>query len=217
MNFFPRLGVILLAYVLGSIPSGYMLVRLTTGQDVREIHSGRSGGTNAMRAAGAWVGVLTGFLDGLKAYLAVYAAMLVLPGDALIAALAAAAAIVGHNYSMFLVQRTENGKFRLGGGAGGAPVTGGSAGLWLPSIYFILPVGLLVYYFVGYASLTTLSAGVLAFLIFAIGAAIGFFPIEYAGFGIIAVLLLFWALQPNLKRLREGTERRHGFRGEKNL
>ena len=215
MNVFPRFGAILLGYFLGSIPFGYMLVRLTTGRDVREIHSGRSGGTNAMRAAGAWVGALTGILDGLKGYFAVQAAMTLLPGDSWAAALAPAAAILGHNYSMFLVQHNENGQLRLGGGAGGAPVVGGSAGLWLPSIYFVLPIGLFIYYFVGYASLTTLSAGVMALLIFGLGAIFGFFPIEHAVFGIIALLLLFWALRPNLQRLREGTERRHGFRGAK--
>jgi glycerol-3-phosphate acyltransferase PlsY len=216
MDIFPRLGLILLGYVLGSIPSGYMLVRLTTGQDVREIHSGRSGGTNAMRAAGAWVGALTGIFDGLKAYLAVQAAVYLLPGDAWVAALAPAAAVLGHNFSMFLVSRDKKGKLIFGGGAGGAPVVGGSAGLWLPSLYFMLPIGLFFFYFVGYASLTTLSAGMTAFLIFSIGALTGSFPVEYELFGVIVLLLLFWALRPNLQRLREGKERRHGFRGKKN-
>jgi glycerol-3-phosphate acyltransferase PlsY len=216
MDIFPRIGLILLGYVLGSIPSGYMLVRITTGQDVRKIHSGRSGGTNAMRAAGAWVGAFTGIFDGLKAYLSVQAAIHLLPGDAWAAALATAAAILGHNYSMFLVSRDENGKLILGGGAGGAPVVGGSAGLWLPSLYFMLPIGLFFFYFVGYASLTTLSAGVMAFLIFSIGALTAFFPAQYALFGVIALFLLLWSLQPNLQRLREGKERRHGFRGKKN-
>ena len=215
MNVFLRLGVMLLGYVLGSVPFGYMLVRLATGRDVREISSGRSGGTNAMRAAGAWVGALTGILDGLKGYFAVQVAMTLLPGDAWAAALAPAAAVFGHNYSMFLVQRNENGKLALGGGAGGAPVVGGAAGLWLPSSYIILPVALFIYYFVGYASLTTLSAGVMALLIFGLGAVFNLFPFEYAIFGIIALLLLFMALRPNLQRLRQGTERRHGFRGAK--
>ncbi|MCL5428770.1 MAG: glycerol-3-phosphate acyltransferase [Chloroflexi bacterium] len=216
MQIFPLLGVILVGYILGSIPFGYMLVRLTTGQDIREIHSGRSGGTNAMRAAGAWVGILTGILDGLKAYFAVQIAMSLLPGDALGAALAPAAAVLGHNYSMFLVQRNKQGKLVLGGGAGGAPVVGGATGIWLPSLYLMLPIGLFIYYFVGYASVTTLSAGVMGVLIFGVGALLGYFPIEYIIFGIIALLLLIWALRPNLKRLREGTERLHGFRARKN-
>jgi len=179
----PFIGVTLLGYVLGSIPFGYMLVRLATGGDIRDVHSGRSGGTNAMRAAGPWVGALTGVLDGLKAYSAVQVAAVLFPGEALAAALAAAAAVLGHNYSMFLVQRKE-GRLVLGGGAGGAPVVGGATGIWLPSLYLILPIGLVIY---------------------------------YAWFGLTALLMLVWALRPNLKRLREGKERRHGFRGEKNM
>ena len=45
------------SYLLGSIPFGLILVRLKTGQDIRGIQSGRTGGTNAMRAAGFWVGL----------------------------------------------------------------------------------------------------------------------------------------------------------------
>lgn len=216
MEIFPRLGVIMLGYVLGSIPFGYMLVRLATGQDIREIHSGRSGGTNAMRAAGAWVGILTGILDGLKGYFAVQIALVLLPGDVLAAALAPAAAVLGHNYSMFLVQRNDKGRLILGGGAGGAPVVGGATGLWLPSLYIILPIGLFIYFFIGYASLTTLSAGLMAVLIFGIGGFLGYFPFENLIFGVTVLLLIIWALRPNLKRLREGKERRHGFRGKKN-
>lgn len=215
MQLLPIIGVALFGYVLGSIPFGYMLVRLTTGRDIREVHSGRSGGTNAMRAAGLWVGILTGLLDGLKGYLAVQLAHTLLPGNAWAAALAPAAAVLGHNYSMFLARRNEQGKWALGGGAGGAPVVGGATGLWLPSLYVMLPIGALIYYFVGYASLTTLSAGLLAILIFGIGAALGKFPLEYASFGVLALALLLVALRPNLQRLRQGTERRHGFRGAK--
>jgi glycerol-3-phosphate acyltransferase PlsY len=217
MQILPTIAVILIGYVLGSIPFGFMLVRLSTGRDIREIHSGRSGGTNAMRAAGTWVGVLTGFLDGLKAFFAVQVAAIVLPGNPVAMALAPAAAVLGHNHSMFLVRRDENGKLFLGGGAGGAPVVGGAAGLWLPSLAITLPLGALIYYFIGYASITTLSAGLLSLLIFGIGAAFAFFPIEYVLFGVIAFMLLIWALRPNLQRLRDGKERRHGFRGEKDM
>jgi glycerol-3-phosphate acyltransferase PlsY len=215
MQFLPLIGVTLFGYILGSIPFGFMLVRLTTGRDVREISSGRSGGTNAMRAAGPWVGIFTGLLDGLKGYLAVQLAFSLLPDNALAAALAPAASVLGHNYSMFLVQRNEKGRLVLGGGAGGAPVVGGATALWLPSLFFMLPIGALIYYFVGYASLTTMSAGILAVLIFGIGALTGFFPTEYLVFGFLSLALLFLALRPNLQRLREGTERRHGYRGPK--
>ena len=48
------IGVIFLAYLIGSIPFGLIIVKLTTGKDIRSVASGRTGGTNAMRAAGFW-------------------------------------------------------------------------------------------------------------------------------------------------------------------
>ena len=86
-------------------------------------------------------------------------------------------------------------------------------GLWAPAILIIFPIGVLIYYFVGYASVTTLSVAVLSSLFFAIRAALGLGPWQYAIFGLIGLVLLALALRPNLERLRNGTERLHGFRG----
>ena len=54
------IGVIVLAYLIGSIPFGLLIVKIKTGQDVRLVESGRTGGTNAMRAAGFASDVMTG-------------------------------------------------------------------------------------------------------------------------------------------------------------
>ena len=130
-------------------------------------------------------------------------------------ALAPAAAILGHNYSVFLIERTTHGKIRLGGGAGGAPCTGGSVGLWWPSIFIIIPVAALIFYFVGYASITTLSVAVISIVIFGYRAWIGLGPWDYAWFGVVSLVFLAWALRPNIKRLVTGTERVVGFRARK--
>ena len=58
--------IVALSYIIGSIPSGYLVVKVFSGQDVREVGSGRTGGTNAMRAAGLTAGVITAVLDTLK-------------------------------------------------------------------------------------------------------------------------------------------------------
>ena len=55
------------SYLVGAIPFGLIYVRLKTGRDVRQVESGRTGGTNAMRAAGFWVGFATAISDLLKA------------------------------------------------------------------------------------------------------------------------------------------------------
>src|SRR5512136_959509 len=158
MVIFTRIGVLLLAYMLGSIPFGLIIVKLTTGKNILAVESGRTGGTNAMRAAGIWAGMATAIFDVLKGTGAVFFSHIILPGTHIwLDVLAPFLSIIGHNYSAFLVERDESGKLRFRGGAGGAPCLGGSIGLWLPSLFFIVPLGALIYYFGGYASITTMS------------------------------------------------------------
>jgi glycerol-3-phosphate acyltransferase PlsY len=124
-------------------------------------------------------------------------------------------AILGHNYSIFLVERKENGGIRLRGGAGGAPTVGGMLALWLPSVLIVVPLCALILYFVGYASVTTLSVPVIALVIFAYRAWTGASPWQYMIYAIIAEIVLIWALRPNIRRLINGTERLVGFRAKR--
>lgn len=207
-------AILLGCYFLGAVPFGLVLVRIVTGQDIRSVQSGRTGGTNAMRAAGFWVGLSTALLDFFKAAVTVWIVR-DLGGNLLLEALAPLAAILGHNASVFLIKRDDQGRLRLGGGAGGAAALGGSMGLWPGSILIILPIAIVLYYFVGYASLATLSVSALAIVIFVIRAIVGTGPWEYVVYGFGTLALLGWALRPNFKRLLEGTERIHGFRARK--
>jgi glycerol-3-phosphate acyltransferase PlsY len=211
------LGVILLAYLLGSTPTGLIIVKLTTGKDIRAVESGRTGGTNVMRAAGFWAGLGTAILDMLKSAVAVWLAQAILPENPWAHVVAGTAAILGHNYSIFLAERDPRGRLRLRGGAGGAPAVGGAMGLWPPSILIVVPVGAIIFYFVGYASFTTLSVGVIITLIFAYRAWMGASPWEYVLYGALAEILLIWALRPNIRRLVSGTERLVGFRARKKV
>lgn len=203
-------GLVLLGYLLGSIPSGLIIVKLKTGKDIRQVESGRTGGTNAMRAAGFWAGLLTAFLDIFKGVLAVWIAQWLSPGGHWVHMLAPVAAILGHNYSLFLPDYDEQGHFkRFRGGAGGAPALGGAIGLWAPSVLIILPLGALVFFSLGYASVTTLSVAFFAIVVFGIRLAIGAQGAAWTDvlYGIIAGALLTWALRPNIKKLLSGTER----------
>ncbi len=205
-------SVVLLAYIFGSIPFGLLIVKLTTGRDIRQVASGRTGGTNAMRAAGMGAGLATAILDILKGASAVWMAEAVAPTNDWVRVLAPIAVILGHNYSIFLTERTEKGRLRLRGGAGGAPSVGGAFGLWWPSILIILPIGALMFFGVGYASVTTLSVAPVATAIFVIRYLSGVSPWQDILFGVIATLLLIWALRPNITALVEGRERFHGWR-----
>ena len=215
MNFVIPAGVLLISYLLGSIPTGLIIVKVFAGKDVRQVASGRTGGTNAMRAAGFWAGLGTATLDLLKSAAAVWIALAAAPGNPWLHVFAPLAAILGHNYSIFMLERGERGQLRLRGGAGGAPTAGGAIGLWPISIFIIVPVGALILYFVGYASLATLSIGLVATVIFAVRAWSGASPWQYVFYGLLAEILLFVALRSNIQRLANGTERLVGFRTRK--
>ena len=203
------------SYVIGSIPFGLIVVRLRSGKDIRQVESGRTGGTNAMRAAGFWAGFATAVLDLLKASVTVWIARFILPEAVWLQVLAPIMAILGHNYSIFLAERGADGRLHLRGGAGGAPSVGGAFGLWPASILIIIPLGLLVLFGIGYASLATLSVAVLATAIFALRAWSGSAPWAYVFYGILAFFILAYALLPNIKRLLNGTERMVGWRARR--
>jgi acyl phosphate:glycerol-3-phosphate acyltransferase len=202
------IGIILLSYVIGSIPFGLLIVKLKTGKDIREVESGRTGGTNAMRAAGFWAGFATAMLDILKGAIGAWVAQWIVPDQYWVHVVAPLAAIIGHNHSIFLAERDANGKLvRLRGGAGGAPAVGGAMGIWPASILIMLPLGMLTFFTVGIASVTTIAVALFATVIFAVRAFQGIAPWIYVWYGVGAQLLLIWALRPNLKKLFEGNER----------
>lgn len=208
MNYLIDFGVVLGAYLIGSIPFGLLIVKISTGKDIRQVASGRTGGTNAMRAAGFWAGLFTAIFDILKGAVAVWIAQALLPDHHLTHALAPVASILGHNHSIFLPDYDENGKFKgLRGGAGGAPSVGGAFGLWPTSLAIILPLGVLVFFTVGIASVTTMSVALFAIIVFAVRAILGLGPWVDVLYGVIAEILLILALRPNIKNLLAGNER----------
>lgn len=94
------------AYLLGSIPFGYLLVRLFRKEDVRSTGSGNIGATNVARAGGTTLGLLTLLFDALKGYVAVLIAMHLAPntahGPSTLAVAAAVAAVLGHVFPIWL-------------------------------------------------------------------------------------------------------------------
>jgi acyl phosphate:glycerol-3-phosphate acyltransferase len=201
------IGLVIMGYILGSIPFGLLIVKLKTGKDIRTVESGRTGGTNAVRAAGLGAGLLTAVFDILKGAAAVWLAQTLLPERPLFHILAPLAAILGHNYSLFLISRDESGKLRFHGGAGGAPALGGAMGLWFPMFPIVITAGALVWFTLGIASLTTLVIGLLVMIVFAVRASQGLMEPIHVWYGVITEILLIWALRPNIKKLLSGQER----------
>ena len=213
MTAWTALGVAAAAYLIGSVPIGVIVVRLTTGKEVLNEHSGRTGGTNVMRTAGIWAGLATGIGDVLKGAAAVYLARLVAPADAWVHALSGVLAVLGHNHSIFLPDFRE-GRLRLRGGAGGASSLG--AGIAMsPTVAYLLLLVPIILFGIGYASVTTLTVGLLATGIFIYRAVVGVGPWAYAAFGLSVEILMALALRPNLVRLMRGEERVVGWRARK--
>jgi glycerol-3-phosphate acyltransferase PlsY len=79
----------------------------------------------------------------------------------------------------------------------------------------ILPLGAAIWYGIGYASITTISVGLLSIIIFSIRAITGASPWIYVLYGVLIEIVMLWALRPNLTRLRNGTERLHGWRARR--
>jgi glycerol-3-phosphate acyltransferase PlsY len=96
------LAVLVIAYLLGAIPFGYVLVKWKTGADVRAAGSGNIGATNVMRTTGRAAGVVTLLLDIAKGYAAVWIAGRLTGQDVLWMSVAALAVMAGHAYPVFL-------------------------------------------------------------------------------------------------------------------
>jgi glycerol-3-phosphate acyltransferase PlsY len=95
-------AVVAIAYLLGAIPFGYVLVRLKTGADVRSQGSGNIGATNVMRTTGRWTGIATLLLDIAKGWFAVWIAGRLTNQDVAWMSVAALAVMAGHAYPVFL-------------------------------------------------------------------------------------------------------------------
>jgi len=190
-----------LAYLVGAIPFGIIVCR-PLGIDPRRAGSGRTGGTNVYRAAGATAGVLTVLGDVLKGTLAVVAADRLVPGElnGAALALAALAAIVGHNYSVYI---------GFAGGAGSTPNIGAFLALAPNPLWFAAAaaVACAVWYKVRIAAVASLVLASCIFLATLWLVVDGARPPSLLLYGAGQLALVAWALRPNLARLRQGTER----------
>jgi glycerol-3-phosphate acyltransferase PlsY len=189
-----KILLVVAAYLLGSIPFGYLIVRGKSGADIRETGSGGTGATNVSRRAGKAAGVLTLLLDAAKGCVAVLIARAVVGNDWVIAA-AAIAALVGHIFPMWLGFR---------GGKGVATGVG---------IFLVLaPIALLcagvvfvaIVVFTRFVSLGSLTAAVLIPVLVWVQSDSQ--PLLVAA--IAGAALIVFAHRGNIQRLASGTESR---------
>lgn len=192
------------AYLLGSIPFGYLIVKRREGRDIRSQGSGNIGAANVTRVAGLGAGAMTFLLDVAKGYLAVWGAARLTDEDITWMMVAALAAIAGHLFPVWLGFR---------GGRGVATGVGVFLPICLPAVLLALLIWIGVALFWRYASLASIVAAAslppLMYLLYAPGHA----PPRLVSFGVVlAAVLIILRHRANIERLIAGTETRMKFR-----
>jgi len=211
-------SVIILGYLLGSIPFGLLISRRKASVDVRDYGSGRTGATNVLRTAGRKAAAAVGTLDLLKGTLAVVFAGLIVSGEYLVVGnfglgtlvaqvLAALAAVAGHIWPIFL-------KFR--GGRGVATFFGGLVALCPPAALFGGEVMIIGAGLTRYVSLGSIAGAVGTYTILVPLTIMNGFPIEYLVYCLIGTVIVIVMHRDNIGRLLSGKERRLGEKVEIN-
>jgi len=210
-------AAVIVGYILGSIPFGLLVARRTANVDVREFGSGKTGATNVLRTAGKKAAALAVVLDLSKGALAVVFAGLIVGktylvvgnfglGSVLAQVLAAAAAVAGHNWSIFL-------KFR--GGSGVATFFGGFIALCPVVALFggeIIVIGASLTRFV---SLGSIAGVVGTYAILVPLTVFNGFPLEYLVYALLGTFMIIYMHRGNIARLLAGKERKLGEKAEK--
>ena len=193
-----------LAYVLGSVPWGFLVARLFHGVDVREQGSGRTGTSNVLRTSGLKSAALVLLLDLSKGALAVLLAREV-SGTAVAMVVAGLLVLVGHNWSLFLGFK---------GGRGIMP----SAGAVLVISPIALGLCVLAWaataFLTKYVSLASLAAVTTAVAAAVVQVIFFEFSVVYMIYFGVGGFIIFWQHSDNIRRLRDGTEPRLGERAK---
>jgi len=193
-------GLVLAGYLLGSIPFGYLLVRMRSGGDIRAMGSGNIGATNVARSAGWSVGVATLILDAAKGFLAVWLTGHFSGGNARFMMFAGLAAILGHVFPVWL---------GFAGGKGVSTALGVFLAVCWPAAAASVALFLLVALFWRYVSLASVSAAaalpVLFYLLYAPGHAP---PTAVSATSLLAAAIVIIKHRDNIERLMAGAEPR---------
>lgn len=188
--------VLILSFILGSLPFGYYLVLIFYKKNLLQTGSGKIGMTNVIRATNAPLGILVLICDAGKGILAVLLAQ-ILVDSSLATVLAAIIVNIGHNWSIFL---------RFQGGRG-VLTAAGSMLMMVPLATVIGGIiGLIVMAITRYGSLGSFSAITSAFIIVVISTTLGSHDLMYLGYAIFKFCFLVFRHRDNIARLAKGEE-----------
>jgi glycerol-3-phosphate acyltransferase PlsY len=191
-----------LGYLLGSLPIGVIVARLTGGTDPRTVGSGRTGGTNVLRAMGPGRAVLVAALDVAKGALAILVARAA-GADEPVQALAGLAAVLGAWKSVFL---------RFGGGRGVGTGVGGMLVVSPAIVAISAPVFAILVGVTGYVSLGSLLATAVGALLAILAVVTGSLDPGWLLYVLPGLAVVWLAHADNIRRLLDGTERKIDWR-----
>lgn len=193
-------AVLLLAYLLGSMPWGYLALRLRHGVDIREHGSGSIGMTNVLRTGGGRIAVVVLALDVAKGTLAVMLGRTII-GSTEGEVAAGLLSLLGHNWPMFLQFRGGRGILTgLGGLSVMAPLV-----VAIGAVSFLLITGFSRYVSLG--SVLGLVITCLAMLVLSLN---GMYSTPYVLYTFLGSAIIIWQHRDNIRRIREGNELRLG-------
>lgn len=208
-NILPIILIVVLSYLIGSIPTAYIVARLK-GKNIFEVGSGNMGGTNVMRALGTGWGMLVVAVDSSKGGVAILLARLLMPqNEPLATVIAGLVAIIGHNWSLFAWIITGI----LRGGKGAATAFG--------TLVLIAPLQVIAGFLgvVGVILLLTRYMSLAVLIAFSVATVWvmmliyqQLLPPEYGVYIGVLVALIFLRFRGNIQRLLDGNERRFGER-----
>lgn len=193
------LAIVIGAYIIGSIPTGYIFVKVLKGEDVRTYGSGSTGATNVKRVLGSWAFYTVSILDCIKGALPVVATHYLdvkfnlMPAYGILPVLSSIAVILGHSKSIFL------------GFTGGKSVASGVGTIF--GLYW--PVGLItiiIWSGITYVSKYVSLSSMIAVMLTALWMYLFKQPVAYVIYCLIGGLYIVYLHKDNIKRLVAGTE-----------
>ena len=198
------ISVIILSYLIGAIPFGVIVGKLTSGIDVRNHGSGSMGMTNVLRTVGARAGILVFLADMAKGAVAVALAGLIIgPGYGMVAG--GVAAVIGHNWPVYVGFRGGRG---VTTGFGALLVLSWPVGL-ISFAIFLLVVSLSRYVSLGsMLGAVTMLVAMIPFVVLDVE------PFAYLVYGLVIVSLIIFRHRGNIQRLLAGTEPKIGQKTE---
>jgi acyl phosphate:glycerol-3-phosphate acyltransferase len=207
-------AVVVVSYLIGAIPMGYIVARAWRGIDIRDYGSGNIGATNVLRVLGRGPFIVVLIADALKGYIPTLATWYIFQDEGTQTAhalqvAAGIAAVIGHDFPVYI---------RFRGGRGVATSFGVYAALAMPLAVGLVAVGIFIVLAVRYMSvmsLVTVPLGALVLLVLAVVPGGDVYTWTKVIFGVFATAIVFLTHIPNIKRLMRGTEPKIGEGGER--